>query len=1689
MPLSFKKTAPAVQRCKNQQRRCSYGRDPVGVAGTVDETARCLLDRGAWHDASKDEPPAAGGPVASGGLVKPVLRILKNVAVLAVARPGIASSRVARHLPAVSLAPPDDGELATVFCGLVSKQPALAERRDDVRAVAAAAAAAYARVSSFRKPPALCLFSRVAKGAGLLQKPSTGLELRMGLAREMRREWRDARRTAAGRAEVEAALQAEGLPDTPDRFVVADSNGLFRYADRNEPLPRLKSALAEKRRREIAAEEERMSMTATGQKKLRRAASSTRGVSDDATETGPPSLEAFASHYLANFDDARTAAGLPPSALAPGAPETDHATRISRASRALAVSSIFVLAGPRGAGRRSTVDLACHVLNIRNVVHAPPPPLLDKTDGRSRTVDADGCGLIKPSCSEGVRNNIGEDPDRAWNDTLRKALLSAGSGEPTCVVVADSAWGLSGVTARRLDDVYAARAVGTVAGERVVRPEDEAKIVADFLDQNRPPESPANGGTSQDDRHHADVALDAFRRSVRRNFRVCILCSADDVSETTSAQHPAAAAALKTLLPYATVDVFEDPRDERRRALEASAFRSFGCDGRTKDDVPCPTAWVLRLDDDPRAANRPTLPSLAMRAENASAALERHLSETGGARKIAAAATVAAFRAADATALSCGALRPSPGCGLRAALAACGRTAIFRGEALNAVSRQVYWGLKKMASARAKTDELRDEAKDAHRKARDAFEFSKTSSSFIEACSLGRDATQAKLHKAEAVKTRTGFARERLTKAHLATLGDACLKQLEDALQKLKDAAPRDGSMNGGEVPSAKPIKQILEALAAFLLKEGDDTKPTPEAGWALFTSSDFPETASDYFEKACRAAAKQFPGEDAQALSLKWRKGAGLAERLLADPATGASSVRRMGAAGTSVGVPVSVWIRAGVACWKALNAPSSLAAWAAAYDAVVADDAARDAFDGAADANGAAEAAKRAADENVVDARKASTELEKLSKDLERRHKAALARFGEIKSTLTRWEGRHAALAAAHASLSKDAAAAAVTAVCGAALPLSKRRLFVEAARRACGLPEAALSTTARASSIHVELPAPAPPLCAPVTDEDACDFGGSGDGGIPLRRWASRGLLLGGATGAVALGAVAVETDTWRAPLLCDPDGHGATWLCGAYARARPRGAAALCRVFVDADGGAACVSATPGPGETARPGSAGRTEKGKDGRAPPMIDALRDAMKREPAIVLVELPDACFDGSFLKDLLEPLEPVLRARTDAVSLATAEAPVTRALTMAFSAEAVDGRATAVAHQEKAKFGGARIILRVAASAAAFTRTFGPDANDARHLLSVVDFSPDVPETLAKRFASSAVAYALPNQPRGEIAEEARAKAEAAFRAGRPTARSVRPPNFAKISLRCSGPRPLYDAAHKKEPAPRRLVTAQAAFLAAVAARDDDDGVLKVAEDMDPGVLSSAPPTGGGDGGGAQFKAHAAAYFRTERKFRRSRRPSRGRRARAKKSSDLSSFEVCRAKSAAPARRRGTTRAVRRRKNGTRTMEISCGRPQVRSARHHRRAEALGLRTPRDPSARRRAGRRRASASGRGVAGASGARVRGRRGRGRRRRGPRRLRSSIGPVAARAAGDGLVRRARATVRGALPDVSDRGTRTSHDRRRDARGLGARAASAARARPTRGRAGGVAAEGRRRGDEGARVTRGTNLRGSLGRV
>ena len=39
--MYFKRTTQAVQRCKNEQQRCSYGRDWVGVAGPASRRAGC----------------------------------------------------------------------------------------------------------------------------------------------------------------------------------------------------------------------------------------------------------------------------------------------------------------------------------------------------------------------------------------------------------------------------------------------------------------------------------------------------------------------------------------------------------------------------------------------------------------------------------------------------------------------------------------------------------------------------------------------------------------------------------------------------------------------------------------------------------------------------------------------------------------------------------------------------------------------------------------------------------------------------------------------------------------------------------------------------------------------------------------------------------------------------------------------------------------------------------------------------------------------------------------------------------------------------------------------------------------------------------------------------------------------------------------------------------------------------------------------------------------------------------------------------------------------------------------------------------------------------------------------------------------------------------------------------------------
>ena len=54
-----KKTAPAVQRCKDQQQRCSYGRDRVGVAGT-NEASASAATRAGTSNLSNVAPSSSG---------------------------------------------------------------------------------------------------------------------------------------------------------------------------------------------------------------------------------------------------------------------------------------------------------------------------------------------------------------------------------------------------------------------------------------------------------------------------------------------------------------------------------------------------------------------------------------------------------------------------------------------------------------------------------------------------------------------------------------------------------------------------------------------------------------------------------------------------------------------------------------------------------------------------------------------------------------------------------------------------------------------------------------------------------------------------------------------------------------------------------------------------------------------------------------------------------------------------------------------------------------------------------------------------------------------------------------------------------------------------------------------------------------------------------------------------------------------------------------------------------------------------------------------------------------------------------------------------------------------------------------------------------------------------------------------
>ncbi|KAK7254865.1 hypothetical protein SO694_00135063, partial [Aureococcus anophagefferens] len=1008
-----------------------------------------------WHDSALEEPAVAD--IESNGLVSPNRRRLHGVLVLAVASQHghqAVDARGRRHLPPVAVAPPNRAELGAVFCGVVKASLVDRTRRGldkDLEAAAGQALRVYVRMARFSRdrraahPPApLCVWVRVAKGLRLLPSCHTTLSLRRGIAHELCRELRDGL-VAAARPAFDAAVELEGLVPTDDLLV--DDADPAVYGAPNAAVKHY--SLVERDRKFTRAMREDAGHV-SGHGANDRYNDDLDGEADVSDDEEPTLCNrcAFAQRL---FDAAADDAGRPPSALA----ATGHARNVARAARALSAGTVLVQVGERGVGRRSVVDVAAHLCRYEHVFHSPPPPVFSSADAATYQVDGRGCGAVVAASREKNGVRAGRDPDTTWNEVIRRALFAAGGGEPTVVVIADSQWAHSGVTARRLDDLFSAVHTGTVADSRVFRPDDEARVVSDYLDAqigaqggNALAAAGARGG-AQAGGNHVEVALAEYAARVRTHLRVVVCCCESDlapIAGDSNCAHPAARRALAAVLPYAAVDRFDDP-DEA--GCEAAARRWLGVerrkdyDERLKGRTPL-VAFVARLSDDDRSGRGAKQANLYERAANAGALIDKALPFAQ--RRDTARLCVAAYFAAKRAAAACdGPARrlaaPTP-VALRTLVVAAVKAAVWRGLALSTASRSVTFGLRKFSEARAATENLATEAEQAKLKANAAFQFTQNSSGLLRSCADVFDEVVARKERARAIKNRTESAYNRLSAVHKQSLGTS-VGDYEASTETLTAAAAGGGGI--GDLPAAKPVKKILEALSSLLLIQA----PSPEEGWELFIRTDFPKLVGEWYGRACKAAARDFeddnddtPGDTHAEKRHAWAHGVAQAERALADPSTVASSVRRMGQAGLAVGVPVSVWVRCCCAVWKALCVPQTLAAWASAQDARKADAAASEKHALELDAFEAAQVAEKAAKVAVVDARRFGAETDELAHELGRKHRTALGRFKEIESTLMRWDGRAAALAAQHAALPRRACAPPAAVSFARALPLGGSR-----------------------------------------------------------------------------------------------------------------------------------------------------------------------------------------------------------------------------------------------------------------------------------------------------------------------------------------------------------------------------------------------------------------------------------------------------------------------------------------------------------------------------------------------------------------------------------------------------------------------------------------------------------------------
>lgn len=1069
------------------------------------------------------------------------------------------------------------------------------------------------------------------------------------------------------------------------------------------------------------------------------------------------SSEAHVESALLALDAELSAARRPPSKLAVCTRSTGHARHVARVARAMALCSPLVLVGPQGIGRRSCVQLAASMIGIRHVFHAPPPlPPSQTATGQAVYVpasnthtgteysklDSDLCFERKRAAWSAVAAS-----DSMWLEVLRKAMFAAvgtlGSkrkrqidlqDEGAVIVITDSAWQHSAETARRLDDLKAVISIGYAA--RALRAEDVQKIVADFCEADKfnDRKKQATLKTRED---QASAALEAYGRRVRRSLRVVLCVSYVEASA------PMARAALESIGPAAVYDAFEAwPTAE---PFYAVAERFLGCErhltdiGKTKSMAsPPPLAWLVRLEDDARSGRTSENWIRGMGLHRATSCLRMARDaipfecSSELAKLCAETHAAAVARFPDAASIYA----------FWSLLVAATQTAIWRCRMLTSTIQTISFAQRKMAEAQRHTAALESRLQEARTKANEAYQKCGHISQISNRAGEPVTAAIERRDAAEKVAAETGEAASRAERVYRELLGEAAYVY-EDALERLTSSLTDDACkkcVSGDSDSIVHPVKLVLEAMSVLL----QDGKPSWEHGAAVFSGKrDVTQYLRGWAHAAAHAAAGTSPSDEdskhavesaviPNSLSPKlvpkkakkmhileevdemhttarsiraspektrrcWKEAVTKAEYIMSDQCATSSLMKRAGSQGISVGYPTSLWVEAAIGLYRATSMQQAVTKWRLFVKAKETDDSAKDKLMLANDAVMAARTVEAAV--------KATSSMLKLHigraddemNSIRAKQRVARERFAELEPTLQRWDARLATLISDRARLPNVAVAAAATTAYAAAMPAATRAEFVSDVSGIAGVPVYECISEPQTShkyATYALLRARAPALCAPLSDDDACDLGGCGEGGLAYRTWEARGLFPGGVQCGVAFAATAIATEPLRVPLLVDPHGDAAKWLEGAYDRRKwssPGAASTLVCAYLDGAGDAflavppkqrrkSDAQALRGSFHArgvAHQESSENIAKLLETGVAPMISAIHTALAVGAAVVSIELPDVLFQSTIaLRYFLEPLEPLLKARFDIEIAVGNEPPLARVLSQYFGASELGER-----------------------------------------------------------------------------------------------------------------------------------------------------------------------------------------------------------------------------------------------------------------------------------------------------------------------------------------------------------------------------------------------------------------------------